>query len=151
HIFCTEDQITAETGAVCNLLLGIYRAFGFDDVISKFADRRERRVGDDPRWDRPEAAPRAATDELGLEYASTKGSAALYRPRSESTLGDAIGREWQCGTLQVDFNLPGRLGATYIGADGEKHVPVMLHRAIFGSLERFIGVLLEHYAGALPL
>jgi len=151
HIFCTEEHITAETGAVCNLLLGIYRSLGFDDVIIKFADRPERRVGDDAVWDRAEAALKAAMDDLGLEYVYNKGEGAFYGPKIEFVLRDAIGRDWQCGTLQVDLNLPGRLGATYIGADGEKHVPVMLHRAIFGSLERFIGVLLEHYAGALPL
>src|SRR5690606_22923121 len=151
HVFCTEDQITAETGAVCSLLLGIYRALGFDEVIIKFADRPERRVGDDAVWDRAEAALKAAMEELGLEYIYNKGEGAFYGPKIEFVLRDAIGRDWQCGTLQVDLNLPGRLGATYIGADGDKHVPVMLHRAIFGSLERFIGVLLEHYAGALPL
>jgi len=151
HVFCTEDQITSETGAVCNLLLGIYRGFGFEDVIIKFADRPERRVGDDAVWDRAEAALKAAMDQLGLDYVYNKGEGAFYGPKIEFVLRDAIGRDWQCGTLQVDLNLPGRLGATYIGADGEKHVPVMLHRAIFGSLERFIGVLLEHYAGVLPL
>src|SRR5690606_3276784 len=151
HVFCTEEQITEETGNVCNLLLGIYRAFGFDDVIIKFADRPERRVGDDAVWDRAEAALKAAMDQLGLEYVYNKGEGAFYGPKIEFVLRDAIGRDWQCGTLQVDLNLPGRLGATYIGMDGEKHVPVMLHRAIFGSLERFIGVLLEHYAGVLPL
>src|SRR5690606_30708217 len=151
HIFCTEDQITAETGAVCNLLLGIYRAFGFDDVIIKFADRPVRRVGDDAIWDRSEAALKAAMDELGLEHPYNKGARAFCCPKAGFTLGAAIGRGWQCGTLRVGFNLPVRLGARYIGADGEKHVPVMLRRAICGSLERFIGVLLEHYAGALPL
>lgn len=151
HIFCTEDDITAETGKVCNLLLGIYRDLGFDDVIIKFADRPERRVGDDAVWDRAEAALKEAMNELGLDYVYNQGEGAFYGPKIEFALRDAIGREWQCGTLQVDLNLPGRLGATYIGDDGEKHVPVLLHRAIFGSLERFIGVLLEHYAGALPL
>jgi threonyl-tRNA synthetase len=150
HIFCTEDQITAETGAVCDLLLGIYRDFGFDDVIIKFADRPERRVGDDGVWDRAEAALEKAMQSLGLEYTLNKGEGAFYGPKIEFVLRDAIGRDWQCGTLQVDFNLPGRLGATYIGEDGQKHTPVLLHRAIFGSLERFIGILLEHFAGALP-
>src|SRR5690606_15157827 len=131
--------------------LGIYRGFGFDDVIIKFADRPERRVGDGAVWDRAEAALKAAVDQLGLDYVYNKGEGAFYGPKIEFVLRDAIGREWQCGTLQVDLDLPGRLGATYIGADGEKHVPVMLHRAIFGSLERFIGVLLEHCAGVLPL
>jgi threonyl-tRNA synthetase len=150
HIFCTEQQITAETGAVCNLLLGIYRDFGFDDVVIKFADRPARRVGDDAVWDRAEAALQSAMDTLGLEYSYNRGEGAFYGPKIEFALRDAIGREWQCGTLQVDFNLPNRLGASYIGEDGGKHQPVLLHRAIFGSLERFIGILLEHYAGALP-
>ncbi|HEX6999724.1 MAG TPA: threonine--tRNA ligase [Gammaproteobacteria bacterium] len=151
HIFCTESQITAETGRVCNLLLGIYRDMGFDDVLIRYADRPAKRVGDDAVWDRAEAALLAAMHELGLEYKHNKGDGAFYGPKIEFVLRDAIGREWQCGTLQVDFNLPGRLGASYVGEDGNKHTPVMLHRAIFGSLERFIGVLLEHYAGALPL
>ena len=151
HVFCEEGDIASETGRVCNLLLGIYRDLGFDDVIIKFADRPERRVGEDAVWDRAEAALKAAMEELGLDYVYNKGEGAFYGPKIEFALRDAIGREWQCGTLQVDLNMPRRLGATYIGEDGEKHVPVMLHRAIFGSLERFIGVLLEHYAGALPL
>ena len=151
HIFCTEDQITEETGAVCNLLLGIYRDFGFDDVIIKFADRPERRVGDDAVWDRAEAALQKAMDTLGLDYTLNKGEGAFYGPKIEFVLRDAIGRDWQCGTLQVDFNLATRLGASFIGEDGAKHTPVLLHRAIFGSLERFIGILLEHFAGALPL
>jgi threonyl-tRNA synthetase len=150
HIFCTEEQITAETGAVCNLLLGIYRDFGFDDVVIKFADRPEKRVGADAVWDRAEAALQSAMNTLGLKYSYNPGQGAFYGPKIEFVLRDAIGREWQCGTLQVDFNLPNRLGATYIGEDGGKHEPVLLHRAIFGSLERFIGILLEHYAGALP-
>jgi threonyl-tRNA synthetase len=150
HIFCTEEQITQETGAVCDLLLGIYRDFGFDDVIIKFADRPARRVGDDAVWDRAEAALESAMQSLGLDYTLNRGEGAFYGPKIEFVLRDAIGRDWQCGTLQVDFNLPGRLGATYIGEDGQKHTPVLLHRAVFGSLERFIGILLEHFAGALP-
>ena len=150
HIFCTEEQITAETGAVCNLLLGIYRDLGFEDVTVKFADRPAKRVGDDAVWDRAEQALLDAMNALGLQYGYNKGEGAFYGPKIEFVLRDAIGRDWQCGTLQVDLNLPGRLGATYIGEDGERHTPVLLHRAIFGSLERFIGVLLEHYAGALP-
>ena len=150
HIFCTEDQITAETGKVCQLLLGIYRDFGFTDVVIKFADRPERRVGSDDVWDRAEKALQSAMDSLGLEYSLNRGEGAFYGPKIEFVLRDAIGRDWQCGTLQVDFNLPGRLGASYIGEDGAKHTPVLLHRAIFGSLERFIGILIEHYAGALP-
>jgi threonyl-tRNA synthetase len=150
HIFCTEQQITQETGAVCNLLLGIYRDLGFDDVIIKFADRPERRVGDDTVWDRAEAALETAMQNLGLDYAYNKGEGSFYGPKIEFVLRDAIGRDWQCGTLQVDLNLPARLGATFIGEDGNRHTPVLLHRAIFGSLERFIGILLENYAGALP-
>ena len=150
HVFCTEDQITSETGAVCRLLLDIYSDFGFDDVQVKFADRPPRRVGDDAVWDRAEAALKRAMDSLGLEYTHNKGEGAFYGPKIEFVLRDAIGRDWQCGTLQVDLNLPARLGASYIGEDGNRHTPVMLHRAIFGSLERFIGILLEHYAGALP-
>jgi threonyl-tRNA synthetase len=150
HIFCTEDQITAETGKVCELLLGLYRDFGFAEVGIKFADRPPRRVGDDSVWDRAEAALKAAMQSLGLNYTLNKGEGAFYGPKIEFVLRDAIGRDWQCGTLQVDFNLPNRLGASYIGEDGQKHTPVLLHRAIFGSLERFIGILLEHFAGALP-
>jgi threonyl-tRNA synthetase len=150
HIFCTEQQITEETGNVCRLLLSIYKDFGFDDVVIKFADRPAKRVGDDAIWDRAEAALESAMQSLGLEYTLNKGEGAFYGPKIEFALRDAIGRDWQCGTLQVDLNLPNRLGATYIGEDGNRHTPVMLHRAIFGSLERFIGVLLEHYAGALP-
>jgi threonyl-tRNA synthetase len=150
HIFCTPEQITAETGAGCNLLLKIYRDLGFDDVVIKFADRPPKRVGDDAVWDRAEAALLAAMNTLGLRYTHNKGEGAFYGPKIEFALRDAIGREWQCGTWQVDLNLPVRLGASYIGEDGAKHVPVLLHRAIVGSLERFIGILLEHYAGALP-
>ena len=150
HIFCTEEQITAETGAVCKLLLNIYSDLGFDDVVIKFADRPERRVGEDSVWDRAESALKAAMESLGLEYAYNPGEGAFYGPKIEFVLRDAIGREWQCGTLQVDLNLPKRLGATYVGEDGNRHTPVLLHRAIFGSLERFIGIVLEHYAGVLP-
>ncbi len=151
HIFCTEAQITDETRKVCDLLLGIYRDLGFDDVIVKFADRPEKRIGDDEVWDRAEGALIRAMDALDLDYEHNRGEGAFYGPKIEFVLRDAIGRDWQCGTLQVDFNLPVRLGAGYIGEDGDKHTPVLLHRAIFGSLERFIGILLEHHAGALPL
>ncbi len=150
HIFCTAEQITAETGAVCKLLLSIYSDLGFDDVVIKFADRPERRVGDDAVWDRAEQALQQAMESLQPEYAYNPGEGAFYGPKIEFVLRDAIGREWQCGTLQVDLNLPGRLGASYVGEDGDRHTPVLLHRAIFGSLERFIGILLEHYAGNLP-
>ncbi len=150
HIFCTEEQITAETGAVCELLLNIYHDLGFDDVVIKFADRPEKRLGDDAVWDRAEKALQDAMQSLNLKYVYNPGEGAFYGPKIEFVLRDAIGREWQCGTLQVDLNLPGRLGATYVGEDGGRHTPVLLHRAIFGSLERFIAILLEHYAGNLP-
>ena len=151
HIFCTEDQITAETVEFCQLLLSIYRDFGFEDVVAKLADRPPVRAGDDATWDRAEDALVAATDAVGLSYTLNPGEGAFYGPKLEFCLRDAIGREWQCGTLQVDFVLPERLDATYVGEDGQKHRPVMLHRAIFGSFERFIGILIEHYAGHLPL
>ena len=151
HIFCTPEQITDESIAVCDLLLDIYKAFGFDDVEIKFADRPEVRVGEDAVWDQAEAALLKALEAGGYEYTHNPGEGAFYGPKLEFHLRDAIGRTWQCGTLQVDLNMPGRLGATYVGEDGEKHTPVMLHRAIFGSLERFIGILVEHHAGNLPL
>ena len=151
HIFCTPEQITAEVVAVCDLILGIYRDFGFEDVQIKYADRPEVRVGEDAVWDQAEAALVKALEVSGLDYTHNPGEGAFYGPKIEFVLRDAIGRDWQCGTLQVDLNMPGRLGATYIGEDGNKHFPVMLHRAIFGSLERFIGILLEHHAGNLPL
>lgn len=151
HIFCTEQQITEESVAVTALILGIYRDFGFDDIRIKFSDRPERRVGSDDIWDRAEAALRAAAGAAGLETSYNPGEGAFYGPKLEFVLRDAIGRDWQCGTLQVDFNLPGRLGASYVGDDSQRHVPVMLHRAMFGSLERFCGILLEHHAGRLPL
>jgi threonyl-tRNA synthetase len=151
HIFCTSEQITDESIAVCEQLLGIYRDFGFDDVRIKFADRPEVRVGEDSVWDQAEAALLKALEASGLDYTHNPGEGAFYGPKLEFVLRDAIGRDWQCGTLQVDLNMPGRLGATYVGEDGEKHTPVMLHRAIFGSLERFIGILIEHHSGNLPL
>ncbi len=151
HIFCTPEQITDETIAVCDLILGIYSDFGFDDILIKFADRPSNRVGDDEVWDQAEAALKQALETSGLEYTYNPGEGAFYGPKLEFVLRDAIGRDWQCGTHQVDLNMPARLGATYIGEDGQKHTPVMLHRAIFGSLERFIGILLEHHAGNLPL
>ena len=151
HIFCTEEQITAETIAFCDLLLDIYKDFGFTDVRVKFADRPGLRAGSDAIWDRAEAALTAAVAAAGLSYTLNPGEGAFYGPKLEFDLRDAIGRDWQCGTLQVDFVLPERLDASYIGEDGAKHRPVMLHRAILGSLERFIGVLIEHYAGRFPL
>ncbi len=151
HIFCTEDQITAESVTVCDLILSIYRDFGFDDVRVKFSDRPDRRVGSDAIWDRSEAALKAAVEATGLPYTHNPGEGAFYGPKLEFVLRDAIGRDWQCGTLQVDLNLPERLDCVYIGEDGDKHRPVMLHRALFGSLERFTGILIEHYAGRFPL
>ena len=151
HIFCTEDQITQESKTVCDLILSIYKDFGFDNVRIKFSDRPEKRVGEDAVWDKAEAALMQAMEATGLEYTLNPGEGAFYGPKLEFVLRDAIGRDWQCGTLQVDLNLPGRLGATYIGEDGNKKIPVMLHRALFGSLERFTGILIEHYAGHLPM
>ena len=151
HIFCTENQITSESKIVCDLILSIYKDFGFTDVIIKYSDRPEKRVGEDHVWDKAEKALREAVEATGLAYTINPGEGAFYGPKLEFILRDAIGRDWQCGTLQVDLNLPGRLGATYIDEDGQKKTPVMLHRALFGSLERFIGILIEHYAGHLPL
>jgi threonyl-tRNA synthetase len=150
HIFCTEDQITQESLSVTNLILEIYRDLGFENVILKYSDRPEKRVGDDSVWDKSEAALLSAIKQSKLEYTINKGEGAFYGPKIEFVLRDAIGRDWQCGTLQVDLNLPNRLGASYVAKDGNKKVPVMLHRALFGSLERFIGILIENYAGKLP-
>ena len=151
HVFCAKDKITQECITVNDLILSIYKDFGFEDVRIKFSDRPEVRVGSDEIWDASEAALKEAVESTGLAYETNPGEGAFYGPKLEYVLRDAIGRDWQCGTLQVDLNLPGRLGAFYIGADGEKHEPVMLHRALFGSLERFTGILIEHYAGRFPL
>ena len=151
HIFCTEDQITDESKIVCDLILSIYKDFGFEDVSIKFSDRPENRVGSDEIWDKSEKALRTAMEATGLDYSVNPGEGAFYGPKLEFVLRDAIGREWQCGTFQVDLNMPERLGGTFIAEDGKKYNPVMLHRALFGSLERFTGILLEHYAGNLPL
>ena len=150
HIFCTEEQITEESLSVTNLILDIYKDLGFKNVILKYSDRPEIRVGDDKVWDKSEAALLEAVKATKLEYTINKGEGAFYGPKIEFVLRDAIGRDWQCGTLQVDLNLPERLGATFVDKDGSKKVPVMLHRALFGSLERFIGILIENYAGKLP-
>jgi threonyl-tRNA synthetase len=150
HIFITEDQITEESKRVIDLLMSIYRDFGFDDVRVKFADRPPKRVGSDDTWTRAEQALQDAARASGLEFTLNPGEGAFYGPKLEFVLRDAIGRDWQCGTLQVDLNLPGRLGAHYIDERSQKQTPVMLHRAIFGSLERFLGILLEHHAGRLP-
>ena len=150
HIFCTEDQITQESLVVTKLILEIYKDLGFKDVILKYSDRPEKRVGDDKVWDKSESALLSAIKKTKLKYIVNKGEGAFYGPKIEFVLRDAIGRDWQCGTLQVDLNLPSRLGATFVDKDGTKKVPVMLHRALFGSLERFIGILIENYAGKLP-
>ena len=150
HIFCTEEQITQECLSITNLILEIYKDLGFENVILKYSDRPDLRVGDDAVWDKSEAALLEAIKETKLEYTINKGEGAFYGPKIEFVLRDAIGRDWQCGTLQVDLNLPGRLGATYVEKDGSKKIPVMLHRALFGSLERFIGILIENYSGKLP-
>jgi threonyl-tRNA synthetase len=154
HIFCNEDQIMEEALKINDLILTIYKDFGFDDVVVKLSTRPEKHVGSDEAWAKAEAALYKVLDELatrGLKTGVNPGEGAFYGPKLEYTLRDAIGREWQCGTTQVDFNLPGRFGAFYIGADSEKKTPVMIHRAMFGSLERFTGILIEHYAGHLPL
>jgi threonyl-tRNA synthetase len=150
HCFVTEEQITDECVAITKLILAIYRDFGFEEVTIKYADRPAKRVGDDAIWDRAEAALRAASAAAGIEYALNKGEGAFYGPKLEFVLRDAIGRDWQCGTLQVDLNMPERLGAYYIDEHSAKRTPVMLHRAMFGSLERFFAILLEHHAGKLP-
>jgi threonyl-tRNA synthetase len=151
HIFCTEDQITSETKAFCDLLLSVYRDFGFTEVVVKFSDRPETRAGSDEIWDRAEGALKEAVEAAGLETILNPGEGAFYGPKLEFVLRDAIGRDWQCGTLQVDFVLPERLDASYMAEDGNRHRPVMLHRAILGSFERFLGILIEQYAGAFPL
>jgi len=150
HIFCSEEQITEECLTVTNLIIEIYKSLGFNNIILKYSDRPEKRVGDDNVWDKSEAALLSAIKKSKLKYTINKGEGAFYGPKIEFVLRDAIGRDWQCGTLQVDLNLPGRLGASFVDKDGTKKVPVMLHRALFGSLERFIGILIEHYAGKLP-
>ena len=151
HIFCTEKQITSETRKFCSLLMDVYKDFGFKDIVIKFSDRPDNRAGDDKVWDQAEDALLKAIKSAGYEYELNPGDGAFYGPKLEFILRDAIGRDWQCGTLQVDFVLPERLDANYIGDDGHKHRPVMLHRAVLGSFERFIGILIENYSGKLPL
>ncbi len=151
HIYCTEAQMESECREVVDFILDVYKDFGFEDVHIKFSDRPDKRIGSDEIWDQLEGALKGALDAMGHDYAYNPGEGAFYGPKLEFVLRDALGRDWQCGTLQVDLNLPRRLDATYVGEDGESHYPVMLHRALFGSLERFIGILLEHYAGNLPL
>ena len=151
HVFCTPEQMEDECRAVVDLILDIYSHFGFDEVAIKFSDRPEKRIGSDEVWDRLEGALLGALETMGHSYTQNPGEGAFYGPKLEFVLRDTIGRDWQCGTLQIDMNLPERLDASYIGEDGEKHRPVMLHRALFGSLERFAGILIEHYAGHFPL
>jgi len=151
HIFCREDQITSESVAFCELLFQVYKDLGFEEIEIKLATRPETRAGDDDIWDRAEDGLARALQEKGLPYEIAEGEGAFYGPKMEFHLKDAIGRTWQCGTLQLDFVLPERLDATYIGEDGSKHRPVMLHRALLGTLERFIGILIESYGGKLPL
>ncbi|MDH3643354.1 MAG: threonine--tRNA ligase [Gammaproteobacteria bacterium] len=151
HIFCTEEQITEECVKASKLVLEIYRDFGFDDVVIKFSDRPERRVGSDEIWDHSEAALKTALEATGLNWTLNPGEGAFYGPKLEFVLRDAIGRDWQCGTVQVDLNLAERLGATYVAPDSSRQHPVLIHRALFGSLERFCGILIEHHAGHLPL
>ena len=151
HIFCTEDQITEECLSVTRLILEIYKDLGFKNVLLQFSDRPQKRVGDDNIWDKAESALLKAVKQSKLKYKINKGEGAFYGPKIDFVLRDTIGRDWQCGTLQVDLNLPSRLGASYVASDGSKKIPVMLHRALFGSLERFIGILIEQYAGKLPL
>jgi threonyl-tRNA synthetase len=151
HVFITEEQIGAEVLAMNDLILAIYEDFGFSDVSIKFSDRPEKRIGDDAAWDKAEAALMQALKASGRPWTLNKGEGAFYGPKLEYVLRDAIGRDWQCGTVQVDLNLPGRLGAFYIDDHSNKVTPVMIHRAMFGSLERFIGIVIEHYAGHFPL
>lgn len=151
HIFCTEEQIQDEAGAFIDLLRKVYADFGFEQILIKLSTRPEKRIGDDAVWDRAEAALKATLDAKGLEWDLNPGEGAFYGPKIEFSLKDSLGRVWQCGTLQLDFALPGRLGAEYVAEDNTRRTPVMLHRAILGSLERFIGILIEHYAGAMPV
>ena len=151
HVFISESQIADEALKMNDLILSIYEDFGFSNVRIKFSDRPEKRIGEDAVWDKAEAALMAALKASGRPWTLNKGEGAFYGPKLEYVLRDAIGRDWQCGTVQVDLNLPGRLGAFYIDEHSNKVTPVMLHRAMFGSLERFAGILIEHYAGHLPL
>jgi threonyl-tRNA synthetase len=151
HVFVTEEQIEAESLKINDQILSIYEDFGFSDVRIKFSDRPEKRIGEDSLWDKAEAALKAALEDSGRPWTLNKGEGAFYGPKLEYVLRDAIGRDWQCGTVQVDLNMPGRLGAFYIDEHSNKVTPVMLHRAMFGSLERFTGIMIEHYAGHLPL
>jgi threonyl-tRNA synthetase len=151
HIFCTEGQVQDEAGRFIELLQKVYADFGFTDILIKLSTRPAKRIGSDEAWDRAEQALAASLDAKGLPWEANPGEGAFYGPKIEFSLKDSIGRVWQCGTLQLDFALPGRLGAEYVAEDNTRRVPVMLHRAVLGSLERFIGILIENYAGAMPL
>jgi threonyl-tRNA synthetase len=151
HIFCTEEQVLSESAAFIDLLREVYADFGFNDILVKLSTRPEKRIGSDESWDRAEAALAQALDAKGLGYDLQPGEGAFYGPKIEFSLKDCLNRVWQCGTLQLDFSLPGRLGAEYVAEDNTRRQPVMLHRAILGSMERFIGILIEHHAGAFPL
>src|SRR5439155_10335266 len=151
HIFCTEDQILSECVAFTSLLQKVYRDFGFDEVIYRIATRPAKRIGSDESWDKAESALKQALEKSAVKYTLSPGEGAFYGPKVEYSLKDGIGRVWQCGTMQVDFSMPGRLGAEYVAEDNTRRTPVMLHRAIVGSLERFIGMLIEHHAGAFPV
>ncbi len=151
HIFCTEEQLETECETICNLITDIYKDFGFHDIVIKYSDRPENRVGDDEVWEKSEQALISTIKKIGVPYKINHGEGAFYGPKLEFVLRDAIGRDWQCGTVQIDLNLPKRLGCHYIDSNGEKKIPVLIHRALFGSLERFIGILIEHYAGKLPI
>jgi threonyl-tRNA synthetase len=151
HIFCTEDHILPECVAYTALLQKVYRDFGFTDIVYKIATRPAKRIGSDESWDKAEKALVQALERSGVKFEMLPGEGAFYGPKIEYHLKDSIGRSWQCGTMQVDFSMPGRLGAEYVAEDNTRRTPVMLHRAIVGSLERFIGILIEHYAGAFPL
>jgi threonyl-tRNA synthetase len=150
HIFCTEEQIEGECIKLCNLIIDIYKDFGFLNIVIKYSDRPKKRVGNDSVWDKSEAALLNTIKKLKLPYKVNPGEGAFYGPKLEFVLRDAIGRDWQCGTVQIDLNMPTRLDASYVNKEGNKQPPVMIHRALFGSLERFTGILLEHYAGNLP-
>ena len=150
HIYCTPEQLTDECLKVNDLILSIYKDFGFEDVHVKLSTRPENRIGSDESWDLSEGALKTALDRAGMDYTIFEGEGAFYGPKLEYVLRDAIGRDWQCGTLQVDYNLPERFGSTYVTQSGEKQAPVMLHRALFGSLERFTGILIENWEGKLP-
>jgi threonyl-tRNA synthetase len=151
HIFCTEDQIQDEVVHFIDLVFEVYKRFGFEDVIIFLSDRPEKRVGSDEQWGKAENALHQALKTKGIDYGLNPGEGAFYGPKIEFSLRDCLGRVWQCGTIQVDFSMPGRLGAEYVAEDGSRQVPVMLHRAILGSMERFIGILIEHYEGKFPL